>query len=299
MAQSELVEVSGYSKTVETAAPGGFPVQGPRPVRHSPNRATPNSAQLARTIETEIIPRLLLAHRAFPECAEPEDDRNPIPCPEQVAEFAKLVLERDVRMASAYVGAMRARGSSIEMILLHLLAPNARLLGDLWKEDLCGFGEVTVGLSRLQQLLRELSSPFENEIEHADHGRRALIAAAPGEQHTFGVCVVEEFFRRAGWDVWSETRTTRQDMVAIVRSEAFDVVGVSLSCDVLFDEMAPFIHALRHAAKNRSMGVIVGGRLFQDHPELVAHVGADATAADGLDAVQQSRRLLDLPGRIC
>lgn len=298
MARSEFAGIGGCPRFPEPLSPGSFSLQEPRPVERE-SSASPRTAQLARTIETEIIPRLLLAHRAFPECAEPDDDRNLVPCREQVAEFAKLVLERDVRVSSSYVAALRARGSSIEMILLHLLAPTARLLGDLWKEDLCSFGEVTVGLSRLQQILRELSSPFENEIEHADHGRRALLAAAPGEQHTFGVCVVEEFFRRAGWDVWTETRSTREDLVALVRSESFDVIGVSLSCDVLFDELPSFIHALRRAARNRSMGVMVGGRLFLDNPELVAHVGADATAADGLDAVQQSRRLLDRPARIC
>jgi methanogenic corrinoid protein MtbC1 len=194
---------------------------------------------------------------------------------------------------------MRARGSSIEVLLLHLLAPTARLLGDLWKEDLCSFGEVTVGLSRLQQLLRELSSPFENEIEHVDHGRRAMLAAAPGEQHTFGITVVEEFLRRGGWDVWSEPSPARGELVGVVRGQWFDVVGLSLSSDILFDDLGSTIDTLRRASLNRAVRVMVGGRLFIDHPELVLRVGADATAVDGRDAVHRSRHLVDMTSRLC
>jgi methanogenic corrinoid protein MtbC1 len=39
---------------------------------------------------------------------------------------------------------------------------------------------------------------------------------------------------------------------------------------------------------------MVGGPVFLAHPELVAMVGADATAADGRQAVQQAQRLLML-----
>jgi len=256
------------------------------------------TGQLAHTIETEIIPRLMLVHRSYPRCGDPED-RDLVPSREQVAEFARLVLDRDLMVSSAYIGALRARGSSIEVLLLHLLAPTARLLGDLWKEDLCSFGEVTVGLSRLQQLLRELSSPFENEIEPVEHGLRAMLATAPGEQHSFGITVVEEFLRRAGWDVWNEPAAANREMVAVVRGQWFDVVGLSLSCDLLFDDLGSTIDTLRRASLNRSVRVMVGGRLFLDHPELVARVGADATAVDGRDAVQRSRHLVDTTSRLC
>ncbi|NJK90043.1 MAG: cobalamin B12-binding domain-containing protein [Myxococcales bacterium] len=87
------------------------------------------------------------------------------------------------------------------MIFLDLLAPVARLLGDLWLIDLCTFTDVTIGLSRLQQLVRELAPAFEDGHDLRGFGHRALLAPAPGEQHTFGMHLVEEFLRRAGWDV--------------------------------------------------------------------------------------------------
>ena len=57
------------------------------------------------------------------------------------------------------------------------------------------------------------------------------------------------------------------------------------------------IRALRRASRNRAIGVLVGGPLFIDHPELVARVGADATAIDGGQAPIQAQNLLALLAR--
>ena len=72
----------------------------------------------------------------------------------------------------------------------------------MWSEDECDFSTVTVALGRLQRLLRELSPAFGTEIEYPANGRRALFAQAPDEQHSFGLSMVAEFFRRQGWDVF-------------------------------------------------------------------------------------------------
>lgn len=262
--------------------------------RHLPNLGP---AKLARTIEAEIIPRLMLAHRA-PSAPDPTDLAASGPSAAEVADFAEIVLEHDVSVALAYVEVLRGRGLTLETLFLHLLAPTARLLGDLWKEDVLTFTDVTVGLTRLQHLLRGLSSPFENEAEHAAHGRRALLAPAPGEQHTFGTLMVEEFFRRASWDVAGGPRSP-DEILHLVRRDWFDVVGLSLSCDVLFDGMSTLVQSIRRVSRNRGVGVLVGGRLFVEHPELVARVGADATAVDGRQAVRQLPQLLGLAAGRC
>ena len=58
------------------------------------------------------------------------------------------------------------------------------------------------------------------------------------------------------------------------------------------------IRAIRRSSLNRNIGVLVGGPIFVAHPELVARVGADATAIDGGQAALQAENLLTLfPGR--
>lgn len=217
-----------------------------------------------------------------------------VPGSEEVAALARLVLAQDGAAASSYVESLRARGAPIELLYLELLAPAARRLGELWTADICDFTEVTVGLCRLQQMLHELGPAFRTETEHPDHGRRVLLLPVPGEQHSFGVYMVAEFFRRAGWDVWSGAVESSKELVRVVRRERFAVIGLSVSAECQIDTLSASIRAVRRASRNRRVGVMVGGSVFVDHPELVPLVGADATAIDGRQAVEQARNLLAL-----
>ena len=260
----------------------------------------PRWDRLGHTIDTEIIPRLILARRAARETARTAGDGELLPSQYDVVELAGLVLTRDVEVARDFVTRLQARGTPVETLYLDLLAPTARRLGELWESDACDFSEVTVGLGRLQQVLHQLSAAFRAEAEPHEHGRRVLLVPVPGEQHSFGLHIVAEFFRRAGWDVWNEPRiASGADLVQLVRKEWFAVVGLSVASETRIDALATGIRALRRASRNRAIGVLVGGPLFVAHPELVARVGADATALDGGQAPIQAQNVLALsPGGV-
>jgi methanogenic corrinoid protein MtbC1 len=244
----------------------------------------------------EIVPRLLLASRSA-ECESAHGEGGSVLDAETIEEFVELILVHDMVVASAYFEAMRARGVALEALYLHLLTPAARRLGELWSADLCDFTDVTVALGRLQQALRELSPAFRSEAESRQHGRRALLMPAPGEQHTFGLFMVAEFFRREGWDVWGGPPSSRNDLTSIVRAEWFDVVGLSVGCQSRLDVLAAGIRTIRRASRNRAIGVMVGGPVFVGHPELAACVGADATAVDARQAATQAESIVSLLAR--
>lgn len=295
----QLLDVLKEWRACEDAC--GTPAdQRKAPGRSTRSRARRREASLEATLETEIIPRLLLAHRVgthvSPSAAPPAEEGHP--GADDVAEFVRLLLDHDTRVGFAYVDALRAQGTSVETLFLELLAPAARLLGELWKADVCDFTDVTIGLSRLQQLLHELSPAFEDEAAREFSGRRLLLATAPGEQHTLGLMMVEEFFDRAGWDCTSETGSGVDELARIVRRNHFDVVGLSVSCETLLGNLARAIQAIRASSRERSVIIMVGGQIFLDRPELVARLGADATAHDGREAVMQLRTLLAPSARV-
>jgi MerR family transcriptional regulator, light-induced transcriptional regulator len=187
--------------------------------------------------------------------------------------------------------ALRAQGTPLDVVFLRLFAPSARYLGELWQEDICDFADVTIALSLLQQLLRELVP--DGEVEPRPGARRALLVAAPGEQHTFGIFIVQEFFRRAGWQVCGGFPSTIEELVNVAASEPFDVVGLSVSCDASVERLTTVIRTIRRCASNPAFQMMVGGRFFLEHPEFVTRIGADATAPDGRRAVPQLSSLLD------
>lgn len=251
-------------------------------------------SRLARTIETEIIPRLMLAHSAQPGSSFRSPDRAFTPSPQDISELGRLVRAHDDSVAHSYIEAMQKQGATLESLYLDLLAPAARHLGDLWSEDLCDFTEVTIGLGRLQAILRELSPGFRDGAHVGGRGRRALLVPTPGEQHLFGVVMVGEFLRRAGWDVWSEPAASTDDIAGIVQNEHYDVIGFSISGEQLLEHLTSAIRTIRRSSCNRAMGVMVGGQLFVEHPDLVRFVGADTTATDGRRAVIQAQALVEM-----
>src|SRR5262245_2099894 len=138
---------------------------------------------LTKAIEADIVPRLVLAHRTIPAVVAVEPDKRNS---SEVGQFAEMILGQDIAAACAHIQVMRQQGKSLEAIYVDLLAPTAAHLRDLWSADLCGFADVTLALWRLQQVLREFSTEFRQEGEHAETGLRALLVTAPGGKNEVG-----------------------------------------------------------------------------------------------------------------
>ncbi len=245
-------------------------------------------AILTRTVQLDVIPRLLTAYNT-PAPVVPALVVDPT----HVAELVGLVLGRGEPAVIAYVEAMRERGAGAEAIYLDLLAPAAVRLGVLWDEDACDFTEVTVGLWRLQNAMRELSPSFLDRPTGRSDGPRILLVPLPGESHSFGLSMVHEFFRRAGWNAWSGPVESSAEMAAMVRAEHVDVVGFSLACDERLETVYQEIRSVRRASRNPGLSVMVGGPPFVANPLLAAELGADGTATDGRQAVAQAQALVE------
>lgn len=244
---------------------------------------------LGQVVRTEIIPQLVLRHRE-----SPAEDTGPAFAflDRDVAAFTDLALAPDDGPVIAAFTALMATGHSADRLFLELLAPSAALLGRMWDEDLCDFIEVTTGVARLQRLVARFR--VAEGTASSDDRRRLLLLGAPGEQHTLGVRVVEHFLRRAGWAVSIGLSASAEEIAALVASEWFGVVGLTLSSHTRVDQLAAIIGSVREASCNRAIGVMVGGPMFLRHPELVHQVGADASAVDAATAVLLAQRLLDL-----
>ncbi len=245
---------------------------------------------LSRTVAEEIVPRLVLARRG----AALEQRALDGGYADDVAELTDIVLQPGFDVASDRIDRISGRQPGTEAIYLDLLTPVARRLGEMWEEDLCDFVQVTVGLVRLQQLMTTLSVPFPQDAGRTQWIPRVLLVPAPGDQHSFGMSMVASFFQRAGWNGWSGVPGCTDDLLGRVRNEWFAVIGFSVSNEKRLDALTSVIRAIRRASRNREVGIMVGGPVFIEHPELVAMVGADATAVDGRQAVAQAQHLLNL-----
>jgi methanogenic corrinoid protein MtbC1 len=255
------------------------------------SRETADPEVLARVIEADIIPRLLLAHREQAGPASvPADPVTEIPAG-HAEQFAAATLTEEVAALLARVEALMAGGVTVETIYLELLAPAARKLGSWWDEDACDFVDVTMGLWRIQEIVHALSALIPG-VAPLEGSRRALFLPAPGEQHGLGAIIVEEFFRRAGWQTWSAPALLEDELMALAASRSFDVIGLTVSVEKHLASLPGTLAALRRASRNPAVLILVGGRVFVERPTLAAEIGADGTAADGRLALELAENLL-------
>ena len=247
---------------------------------------------LLGTIEGEIIPRLIDAHRASGTARAAAASVSPELTSQWVGELARIILANRSGVAASFVQELLSQGVALDVVYLDVLSPTARHLGAMWEQDLCDFTDVTIGLWRLQQLMYEFSPTFQREAAGSRSARRVMLVPVPGSQHTLGLLMVAEFFRRAGWTVWGDPTASQRDLVAAARSEWFDVIGFSVGTEDQLTALTGVIPAIRQASLNASLGVMVGGPLLVAHPEYAQRVHADATASDAAQAVVEAEHLL-------
>jgi len=259
----------------------------PRPIWRF--RPTLQPIAVVRTIRTRIIPKIVLALRSTPKTPDPAKHESP----DAIAQFAALVLgDKDVA-AFAFVQEMIAKGTSVESVFLDLLAPTAQHLGELWESDATDFASVTLGVGRLQMIMRQLGEVFFEQRSPPDGGESALLTTIPGEQHSFGLSMVAEFFRRAGWNLCTGPFSSHQELTSLVHNHWFDVVGFSVSSDRRLGELRQDIHDIRRESRNPNVGIMLGGPMLALDPGLVASMGADMMSLDATTAPRQARDLIE------
>ena len=280
-AQETLMNNSSKAKNTLTSSIE--PNQGNDPER--------SEHSLLSLVEAEIIPRLMLAHR---------DQRltllgaNSI-SREEIVAFTQALLAQDITSANAIVAELREVGCTMDAIYLQLLAPSACYLGELWETDTCNFSEVTLCLWRIQTMLYDLSPAFQSDATLRAASaieRRILIANLPGHQHTLGVSMLSEFFRRESWVTLTIPSPQPREIQDSLSIDWFDVLALSAGTDREIDDLQKTVEAARKTSRNPRLAIMVGGALLLRRPELASIVGADGTAHDANSALTMATNLV-------
>jgi MerR family transcriptional regulator, light-induced transcriptional regulator len=248
-------------------------------------------AALVQTIEGEIIPRLLLAYGGGGTAGRTVEPGHATF--EDVTALAAMALETDAGEIAASLSARRQAGVPLEAVYLDIVAPAARLLGAWWDDDQCSFTDVTLGLCRLQQAVRELGEARIARNGTGGAAPRALFSPAPGEQHVLGLAMIEELFRKSGWRTDCAPLAAPQDVVRRVGESWHDLVGFTLSSPERFPALRKLITEVRAASLNDRVCIMAGGVGLAGIEDPAALLGADAVAEDGRHAVLAAGRLLE------
>jgi MerR family transcriptional regulator, light-induced transcriptional regulator len=249
-------------------------------------------ASIGRSMELELIPRLLAHARGMAPMLEHVGITHPGITVEDVERFVTASLSHDEERCPAIVAALIEQGAPLDRICLDLLTPAARALGTMWEEDAADFLEVTLGLGRMQRVVRDLGRKVAAETPMSEDAGQAFLCGMPDEQHSLGLAMVAEFFVADGWGVTVGPPLGVDDVLHEVGAHWYDVVGLSAGIVERIPRITEVIRQIRAASLNAELSVLVGGQAFGKDAGLVQRVGADASAPDAAQGPMVARTLV-------
>ena len=258
--------IGDYGKGTDARTTGGEGTRADKPgsnARSSQREAgdaEARRARLVRTIEGEIVPRLVLARRVVREDGATGRDGYGAPDETDVLELVRLLM-RTIGVSRPPMWRRSGSAARRSISCVWSCWPRRRReLGRLWEEEECDFMQVTFALCRLHQAVARAECGVPVRGAERELQRRILLAPCPGEQHTFG-------FR--WWSVSTAgglgglagvSRHQRRDFGA-GRQNWFAVVGLSVGGDLQAGRnRADDSRDSRALRRNREVGVLWAAR---------------------------------------
>lgn len=198
----------------------------------------------------------------------------------------------DVLIAANKDGAIRMteeilqEGASVTDLFLGLYTNSARLLGEMWVEDLCSFGDVTIGLTILHDLVREHTQRLSRELKKSKYEALICLSPMPGQEHVFGTFMLESFLLAKGYDVETSFAQTREVFLNEIATNEYNMIALSVAEDNKIEECKKLIQNIRNMSLNQDVKILVGGFPFIQNDRLYLDIGADATADNAFRALE-------------
>lgn len=207
-----------------------------------------------------------------------------------IAPVAKALSGSDEALRRRVLGNLRLQGVSQEDIVDRLIPMIARRMGEDWCSDRTSFADVTIGVGRLQQLIREIAADWRGDALGRMDAPCILMIVLEDDYHTLGPMLAATQFRRMGISVQMSLGRPDSEVVGRLRHGAFDMVTMSIAWEGRLESLRNMINLVKTARSARPP-VVVGGAFVEDPQAIRNYTGADHVTSDPRDAL----RLCGLP----
>ncbi|MFB2552538.1 cobalamin B12-binding domain-containing protein [Ensifer soli] len=199
------------------------------------------------------------------------------------------LVDSDPRHHRGLLDELQRSGIPVRTLAVHLFAPVAAALGDLWCTDEADLMQVAVASTRLGMIVNHIS--HASIAPQMDNGRRKsiLLARTPGALHTIGLSIVASCFRDMGWSVDGGGELEIDDsLYARLARKPYTMLGISVG---RIDEVAACTAVIRRVQSTqatRATRIAVGGPGVIAKPKAFQGIGADFVTRSALEVVQMA-----------
>jgi methylmalonyl-CoA mutase cobalamin-binding subunit len=152
-------------------------------------------------------------------------------------------------------------------------------MGDAWQDDQMSWLDVSIGVGRMQSLLREIGTAWAAD-QAGDTGHGTVLLIVPErEQHTLGPMVAMGQLRRFGVSVCLRIAPSSNELRSLMASRQFDGVLISIATKDKLDTVTKTVQFIKTSA-TKPMPIVVGGAVTTKVEDLAACTGADLASND-------------------
>ena len=161
----------------------------------------------------------------------------------------------------------------------------ARRMGDAWTDDQMSWLDVSIGVGRLQSLLREIGMAWVAD-QAGDTGHGTVLLIVPDrEQHTLGPMVAMGQMRRYGVSVCLRIAPSHNELRSLMVARQFDGVLISIATKDKLESVSNTVQFIK-AVAGKPMPIVVGGAVTPKVEDLAAATGADLASNDICEALE-------------
>jgi hypothetical protein len=150
----------------------------------------------------------------------------------------------------------------------------ARRMGEAWEADRMSWLEVSIGVGRLQSLLREIGNAWFAD-QSGDIGYGTILLILPDkEQHTLGPMVAMGQMRRFGVSVCLRIGPSLDELRNLLETRNFDGIMISVGTEgklPLASNIVKFLKSIR----SPSTPILIGGAVMSMVEDVASCTGAD------------------------
>jgi MerR family transcriptional regulator, light-induced transcriptional regulator len=257
-----------------------------------------NVSKRASAIASEFLQRTIDLYDSFPNSVPSYiDDRAPLS--KLANAYLQALLSVDRNEARKLIHTAVNTGTRVEDIFRYVFEPVQYEVGRLWQMNHISVAQEHYCTATTEMIMGELHRDRE-EIDGGPHFFLGTCVA--GGQHSVGIRMVSELLEAAGWKVYfTGANTPATNIVELISRFTVNVLGISAATPMDLAQVRRLIKAVRAASKAETK-IMVGGRVFNDFPDLWKKVGADGWEKDAVSAVTMAFKMVQTkrptpPGR--
>ncbi len=205
--------------------------------------------------------------------------------------FLELLMNMESDQAYQYVNQKINEGTTLKDVYLSILQPTLYTVGELWHQRQISVAKEHYITAAIQHIIGKL---YPLLFQNKKRSPYSVTAVCAGEElHEIGMRMVADFFEMSGWDsVFLGSNLPIEMVVEHLLSHPSDLLAISATTSQHLIEVRTLIETVKEHPDLKTIKIMVGGKVFNDTPDLWQRINADAYAADAEQAVLMARLLV-------